>query len=55
MRKFSIYNGRLVRLSPKIDKITFLDWFLHLFKIHLIRTSSKGISYCRLCDRMSEY
>lgn len=32
MRPFKIYNGRLVRISNKIDKITMLDWLLHLSK-----------------------
>ena len=55
MRPFKIYNGRLVRISNKIAKITMLDWLLHLFGIHLMRTSSQGITYCRLCDRLTTY
>ena len=55
MRRFSIYNKRLVRISDKIDKITMLDWLLHLFGIHLIRESSQGIMYCRICDRLTTY
>ena len=31
MRKFKIYKGRLVRVSNGVDKITMLDWLLHLF------------------------
>ena len=54
MRPFKIYKGHIVRISNKVDKITMLDWFLHLFGIHLIRTSSKNVIYCRLCSNMRE-
>ena len=50
MRKFKIYKGRLVRVSQGVDKITMLDWLLHLFKIHVIRQNYNGITYCRLCN-----
>lgn len=50
MRKFKIYKGRLVRVSQGVDKITMLDWLLHLFRIHLIRQNNNGDIYCRLCN-----
>ena len=50
MRKFKIFKGRLVRVSQGVDKITMLDWLLHLFKIHVIRQSYNGDIYCRLCN-----
>ena len=50
MRKFKIYKGRLVRVYQDIDKITMLDWLLHLFQIHVIRQNYNGDIYCRLCN-----
>lgn len=52
MREFGRYKGKLVRFSPAVDKITLLDHLLHLFGMHLIRTNDKGITYCRLCDKI---
>lgn len=51
MRKFSIKHG-LVRIADKIDKLTFIDWILHVFGIHVIRKSTHtNKSYCRLCSK----
>lgn len=54
MRRFGLYGKRLVRFSEKLDKITMLDWLLHLFQIHVIRTSRFGEVYCRLCGKVFE-
>ena len=42
---------KLIRYTEKIDKVTFLDWFLHLFRVHLIRRSSSDKLYCRICGK----
>lgn len=53
MRPFRIYKGNIVRISKKVDKISMLDWLFHLFGIHLLRISTSGILYCRLCDKFN--
>lgn len=46
---------RLVRITDEVDKISFLDWLLHLFGIHLFREVSSnrasGKYYCRICGK----
>lgn len=54
MRKIGIYNKKLVRLSPQIDKITLFDRILHLGGIHLLKISSENVIYCRLCSNIRE-
>ena len=44
----------IVRISNKIDKITLLDWILHVFGIHVVRRNVQGILYCRICDKQFE-
>jgi len=45
-------TGYCIAKNEKIPEITLLHKFLHLFGIHLKRTSSYGLCYCRICGRV---
>jgi hypothetical protein len=46
---------KLVRISDRLDKITLLDWILHLFGIHLVRRNVQGTLYCRICNKQYKH